>query len=33
MQNHEPIYDSVNHKYIELGKIVGTAFGDGKKIQ
>ena len=26
-------YDSVNHKYIELGKIVGTAFSDGKKIQ
>ena len=26
-------YDSVNHKYIELGQIVGTAFSDGKKIQ
>ncbi len=26
-------YDSVNHKYIGLGKIVGTAFSDGKKIQ
>lgn len=26
-------YDPVNHKYIQLGKIAGTAFSDGKKIK
>ncbi|MGP1587371.1 MAG: flavin reductase family protein [Treponemataceae bacterium] len=26
-------YDSINHKYIALGKIVGNAFSDGKQIQ
>jgi len=26
-------YDSVNHKYIRLGEVVGTAFSDGKKIK
>lgn len=25
-------YDSVNHKYIALGKIAGNAFSDGKKL-
>lgn len=24
-------YDSVNHKYVQLGSIVGNAFSDGKK--
>lgn len=26
-------YDSVNHKYLEVGKVVGTAFNDGKYIK
>lgn len=26
-------YDPVNHKYIELGKIVGNAFQDGKRLK
>ena len=26
-------YDSVNHKYIALGEVVGNAFSDGKKIK
>lgn len=26
-------YDPVNHKYLQLGDVVGTAFSDGKKIQ
>lgn len=30
----QPItYDSVNHKYIQLGQVVGNAFSDGKEIQ
>lgn len=30
----QPItYDPVNHKYIQLGAVVGNAFSDGKKIQ
>lgn len=29
----EPItYDSVNHKYVKLGEVVGSAFKDGKSI-
>ena len=26
-------YDSVNHKYLALGEVVGNAFSDGKKLQ
>ena len=26
-------YDPVNHTYIQLGKVVGKAFSDGKKLQ
>ena len=26
-------YDPVNHKYIQLGDIVGTAFQDGKALR
>ena len=26
-------YDSVHHKYITLGEVVGNAFSDGKKLQ
>lgn len=30
----QPItYDPVNHKYIQLGSVVGNAFSDGKKIK
>ena len=26
-------YDPVNHTYIQLGKVVGKAFSDGKKLR
>lgn len=30
----QPIsYDSISHKYLEIGKVVGTAFEDGKSIK